>query len=441
MSETFQWDDTIKGSISAAFFGGYMITNILGGYLATRFSAKHTLAVGVAIWSIFTLSTPIAALSSSAAATLGGSPDITALLAARGAMGLGEGVAYPTIQQMIRAWVPASSRSRALSFIYSGHQIGTIGSYVAAPVIISQWGWPVVFYAFGSLGFVWLMAWLPGVSDGTPESMMNETSGSGGNSKRKNLTSGMTAVMDRLTASSTNASSGDEQQQAAPTTTTTAISTASIKFTDIPWAEFAQSKAFWAIVAAQVSVGVGNCLSFSWLPTYYSQQFGVDVTTSSAYTIIPFVVTAMATNASGWIADGLVNNGVICSTNIRKLMQGVASIGPAVCLMKLAADGGSQHLNVNDAVVAITAWLALCGFSAAGYGSNHADISKKWAGVIFGLSNGLASIAGSASIYATGRVLNATHDWGLIFKGAAACYLLGAGVYMVWASSEEQFDK
>lgn len=414
-----------------------MITNVLGGYLATRFSAKHTLAVGVAIWSIFTLSTPIAALSSSAAAVLGDNPDISALLFARGAMGLGEGVAYPAIQTMIRAWVPADSRSRALAFIYSGHQIGTIGSYVAAPVIISQWGWPVVFYVFGSFGFMWMVAWYsPGVSDGSPESLMIERSG-GVYCERKSLGSRVTAVMEKVTGSTSTSSDG---QQAAAASST-AISTSSVKFTDIPWAEFAQSKAFWAIVAAQVSVGVGNCLSFSWLPTYYSQQFGVDVTTSSAYTIIPFLVTAMATNASGWIADGLINNGVMCRSSTRKLMQGVASVGPAVCLMKLAADGGSQHLDVNDAVLAITAWLALCGFSAAGYGSNHADISKKWAGVIFGLSNGLASIAGSASIYATGRVLNATHDWGLIFEGAAACYLLGAGVYMVWASSEEQFDK
>lgn len=55
---------------------------------------------------------------------------------------------------------------------------------------------------------------------------------------------------------------------------------------------------------------MGNCLSFSWLPTYYNEAFGVDVMQSSAYTIIPFVATVLATNASGWIADGLNNNQV-----------------------------------------------------------------------------------------------------------------------------------
>ena len=44
------------------------------------------------------------------------------------------------------------------------------------------------------------------------------------------------------------------------------------------------------------------------------------------------------------------------------------------------------------------------------------------------------------SIYATGQVLHATHDWSLVFEVAAGLYLAGAGVYLRFASSEEQFD-
>lgn len=41
-------------------------------------------------------------------------------------------------------------------------------------------------------------------------------------------------------------------------------------------------------------------------------MYGVDVAGSSAYSVLPFVVTVAATNAAGWIADGLVNNKVRC---------------------------------------------------------------------------------------------------------------------------------
>lgn len=35
-------------------------------------------------------------------------------------MGVGEGVTYPSIQNLARKWVPEQKRSRALAFIYSG---------------------------------------------------------------------------------------------------------------------------------------------------------------------------------------------------------------------------------------------------------------------------------------------------------------------------------
>lgn len=54
--------------------------------------------------------------------------------------------------------------------------------------------------------------------------------------------------------------------------------------------------------------------------------------------------------------------------------------------------------SVTDAVALVTAWVSLCGFSAAGYGSNHQDISRRYSGILYGLSNGLASVAASGEL-------------------------------------------
>ena len=142
-----------------------------------------------------------------------------------------------------------------------------------------------------------------------------------------------------------------------------------------------------------------------------------------------------------------MNNEILSKTHTRKLMQLIASLGPALCLMRLSLTaslklGPGEEIDNSlwDAMTMVTAWLALGGFSAAGYGSNHQDISSRWAGVLFGLSNGIASIAGSASIYVTGMILHETHDWGLIFAAAAGTYVVGAGVYCAWASCDEQFE-
>ena len=125
MSSQFGWDDGTKGAVSAAFFAGYMVTNLFGGFLAARHGARGVLAAGVALWSAFTVLTPAAAGST-----------LPALLASRGVMGLGEGVTYPAVQTLVGEWVPRDKQSRVLSFIYSGHQLGTIGSFILAPLII-----------------------------------------------------------------------------------------------------------------------------------------------------------------------------------------------------------------------------------------------------------------------------------------------------------------
>lgn len=415
MSEAFKWDDGVKGAVSAAFFAGYMITNVCGGFLATRFSAKGVLAAGVMLWSLFTIATPAAAASGS----------LPELLAVRSMMGVGEGVSYPSIQNLVRQAIPVHARSRALAFIYSGHQLGTVASYVTAPVLISQLGWQSVFFAFGSLGFVWLLSWTPFAQGSTQY-------------KRRSIRSRLKAAYLLLRTRWRYRKQTSQVQKP--------LASQPLRFKDVPWRDFATAKPFWAIVAAQVTVGIGSCLSFSWLPTFYSQVYNVDVGHSAAFCIVPFIATILATNAAGWIADSLINNEVLNKTQTRKLMQLIASLGPAVCLVRLslaaspAVGPGQGDESLWDAMTMVTAWLALGGFSAAGYGSNHQDISSRWAGVLFGLSNGIASIAGSASIYVTGMILHETHDWGLIFAAAAGTYVVGAGVYCAWASCEEQFD-
>jgi len=50
----------------------------------------------------------------------------------------------------------------------------------------------------------------------------------------------------------------------------------------------------------------------------------------------------------------------------------------------------------------LTGTLAIGGFQAAGYGSNHQDLSPKYSGILFGLSNASASSAGAIAVFVTG---------------------------------------
>ena len=109
MAEHYHWNQTTRGLIQSAFFYGYVLTQIPGGYLADKFGGKQVLSFGVVAWSLMTLITPWAA-----------STNLGVLLAARALLGVGEGVAMPAMNQMISRWVPKEERGRSLSLIYSG---------------------------------------------------------------------------------------------------------------------------------------------------------------------------------------------------------------------------------------------------------------------------------------------------------------------------------
>ena len=58
MQKQFDWSESQVGIIMGSFYFGYMITMILGGYLADKYGGKKVLGYGLLIWSFFTIITP-----------------------------------------------------------------------------------------------------------------------------------------------------------------------------------------------------------------------------------------------------------------------------------------------------------------------------------------------------------------------------------------------
>lgn len=148
MAKYYGWSQTTVGIIQSAFFWGYVLTQIPGGYFADKYGGKQVLALGVVVWSAMTLLTPLAA-----------STNIGVLLLARALLGVGEGVAMPAMNNMISKWVPEAERSRSLSLTYSGMYLGSVIGLLLCPAFIVSFGWQSVFYIFGGLGFFWWVAW------------------------------------------------------------------------------------------------------------------------------------------------------------------------------------------------------------------------------------------------------------------------------------------
>ena len=104
--------------------------------------------LSILIPSIVTAATPPAAGS------------IGALIFLRVVTGLAEAASYPAIHTLAAQWSPIHERSSFICTVWSGAYICTAVTLPVTGYLVTAYGWPVSFYAFGALGIVWSLAWL-----------------------------------------------------------------------------------------------------------------------------------------------------------------------------------------------------------------------------------------------------------------------------------------
>jgi len=295
MSESFSWSSTTIGLVQSSFFWyvlhcgmvmcmtafhtvheccrGYLLTQILGGVWADRYGGKVVLGFGVIWWSLATMLTPIAAAMG-----------LPALLLARVCMGVGEGVAMPAMNNLLSRWIPMKERSRSLALVYSGMYTGSVLGLGLSPQMVNSFGWPSVFYIFGSIGVAWFIWWVKrAASSPTDDPLITK--------EEESYISQNSVTKKNLTAS-------------------------------IPWKLLLSKKPVWALIASHFCHNWGTFILLTWMPTYYNQVLGLDLKSSGLFSVLPWITMAISANIGGWIADSLVERGVSV-TLVRKLMQTV----------------------------------------------------------------------------------------------------------------------
>jgi len=119
--------------------------------LAERIGGKIMFGGGVLVTAGLTLLTPISARWS-----------VYMLIVLRVLEGVGQGVTNPSMYALLSRWIPPMERSRAVTFIHGGGQLGTVIGMPLSGVLCDHGfagGWPSVFYVFGTAGCVWCLMW------------------------------------------------------------------------------------------------------------------------------------------------------------------------------------------------------------------------------------------------------------------------------------------
>jgi len=198
--------------------------------------------------------------------------------------------------------------------------------------------------------------------------------------------------------------------------------------------------AFIVLAINHFAYNWGYYVFASWLPTYLKNKLKFDLNAAGIISFLPYLLMPFIAIPSGFIVDKVVKAEKAPLLLMRKLFQSLGTILPTTFLFILSF---WAHPTANQAVIIMIFALVSASFSVAGFTGNFIDISTKHAGLLFAITNTVATIPGIAGVYLTGYILNATdNNWSIVFLLAAGIYLFAMIVWNIWAKAEQiNFDK
>jgi len=384
MQEEFGWSETTKGFVLSSFFIGYMLFMAPSGWVANRIGGRIVLGFAVLWWSVFTLLTPVAAFMS-----------LPILIVARIAMGMGEAATFPAAYNIYGRWVLPNERSRAVAILLSGIPLGTLFALLSTGWIVSNYGWPSVFYLFGVTGFLWTALWFLHARDlpaDDPKVSPEEL-----------------ALLNEISP---------ETEEKPP----------------VPWKKLLRSAPVWALIINHFCSNWVFYMLLAWLPSYFRGQLGLSITNAGLYSAAPWLTMFIVGNSAAWVADSMISRG-LSITAVRKIMQTVG-LGLSATFMLLAMDVDS----------ALQAMFLMCGalggaaFTWAGFVPNHLDIAPRYADVLMGLTNTAGTVPGIIGVILTGWLIDTTGTYSVAFALGAGINIFGAIVWLMFASGERIID-
>ncbi|KAL0915276.1 hypothetical protein M5K25_015681 [Dendrobium thyrsiflorum] len=365
MSHQFGWNSSTAGLVQSSFFWGYALSQLPGGWLAKLFGGRKVLEVGVLSWSLATILVPNSA---------GFMPGLV-------------------LSRILIYSITRTLQSSCICF----------WRLLFAPPIIQACGWESVFYIFGILGIIWCLAF-KFVKEAQPPL----------DADYFDFRERPMDVVDHIVVS--------EPEEKSRSSSFEELSNS---LQDVPWRAFFRSRAVWAMVYAHFCGSWGHYTCLSWLPTYFGEELGLNLTEAAWVSILPPLGSIMVTSIAALFADNLISNGVE-TTTVRKICQTIAFSSPAICMTLSSLDLG------------LPPWEVV-GVLTCGLYCTHQDISPEYASILLGITNTVGAVPGIVGVALTGYLLDSTHSWGLsLFAPSIFFYLTGTVVWLLFASSKPQ---
>lgn len=388
---TYDW--TNKAVVLSSFYWGYICLQIFAGQLGKIYGTKWLAFIAMGINSTACIIIPFMAATAGSYGVMG----------CRVMQGLSQGFFFPSVHNILGQWAPLEERSTLGTIAFAGPSFGTIVSLIVSGVLSSTWqGWPLAFYVFGGLGYVWMLAWIL-------------------------LCANTPATHSRISRA--------EREYIEKSLSVKANE----KIFPTPWKGIFTSLPMWAFIVAMFGQNWGYSTLLTEIPTYMDKIMNFDMKSNSILSSAPYIASFILSFVFGALSDFLINRKYISLENSRKLFNSIGKIVPAIALIVLG------YLPENQTVLSVIMLIIAVGVNAAcftGFQINAVDLSPRFSGVLMGIGNGSSNIFSIISPLVVQFVVG-DHEtdkslWRIIFIIAACIYVASDIFFIIFASGEVQ---
>ncbi len=372
----FGFDHVHLGWALSAFLLGYAAFQAPGGRLADRFGPRKILTLGTFWWAVFTSLT--AAVSPKLVSAL------IVLMAVRFLLGVGEAVVYPAGNRLVASWIPSQERGVANGFIFAG--VGA-GAGITPPLItyvMVHYGWRWSFWASALIGLTAGVIWLAIARDRPEEHPLMSPE------EAAHIRLGLpVALSDR----------------------------------PLPWRKIFFSKDVAAVTLSYFCYGYVAYIFFSWFFIYLNAVRGLNLKSSSYYSMLPFLAMAGGSTVGGWLSDKMTR-----SFGKHAGRCGLACASMLLCTIFVASGAYAHDARVASIILAGGAGALY--LSQSSFWSVTSEIGGSSAGSVSGVMNMGGQFGGMVTASLTPLIAK-YFGWNTSFFVAAALCSVGALLWLL----------
>ncbi|XP_054162158.1 uncharacterized transporter slc-17.2-like [Oppia nitens] len=396
----FDWDERFQGIILGASYYSYLITPTISGRITEQFGSKWVTLASITVPTILLAVMPVTVHYS-----------VNLFIVLLFIKGLFHGCIFTSLFSLFAHWFTTAELPIAVAALAAAFNFGNVLAFLLTGYLCdNEWtgGWPSVFYVLSAAHIPWIVLWFIYVED-TP--LISNTKG-----------------LIKCTEMELKYIMTNKKSSAMP------ISSSA------PWRHIFTSRPLWAAINAKVCAVWGYYLFLCKIPAYLDKVFGMSLMQNGMYNAMISLATGITMALGGPLSALIIKRykNRISKTNVRKLFESVALVGPAICLLAITQIGCHSQSVIALLIIA----LFLYGLFTGGEFVIYGEMAPDYSATLFGIAATLGVVPGFAAPYIVGVVLEDypgdLYRWNLVFYITIGLYMLGAIGFLLFASAEPQ---